>query len=103
MNIMKKNWGVSMMVVCLWAVPLFSSAQEDTERKYLALLVNEITAIEAVLHKAELNQNKDARVKFQYEWFRSDLLKMKAGILAHINAPRTLPRKVAPLQGEYRQ
>ena len=80
-----------------------NQAQNDTERQYLALLANEITALEAALHKAELHQNKDARVKFQYEWLRDDFAKMKAGILAHVNAPRTQPRKVVPLQGYYRQ
>ena len=80
-----------------------NQAQNDTERQYLALLANEITALEAALHKAELHQNKDARVKFQYEWLRDDFAKMKAGILAHVNAPRTQPRKVVPLQGDYRQ
>lgn len=80
-----------------------NQAQDDTERQYLALLANEITALEVVLHKAELHQNKDARVKFQYDWLRDDFAKMKAGVLAHVNAPRTQPRKVAPLQGDYRQ
>ena len=80
-----------------------NQAQDDTERQYLALLANEITALEEVLHKAELHQNKEARVKFQYDWLRDDFAKMKAGVLAHVNAPRTQPRKVAPLQGDYRQ
>ena len=83
--------------------PLLSMAQEDTERHYLALLENEITALEAILHKAELNRDKDARIKFQYEWLRADLGKMKTGIQTHINAPRVNPRKVTPLQGGYRQ
>lgn len=78
-------------------------AQEDLEREYLALLANEIDALEAIVHKAEQNQNKDARVKFQYDWLRSDLAQMKQGVIAHINAPRNQPRKVAPLKGEYRQ
>ncbi|MCU7801179.1 MAG: RAQPRD family integrative conjugative element protein [gamma proteobacterium symbiont of Lucinoma myriamae] len=99
----QKKWlsAAGVCFLCLWSV--LGQAQEDLERKYLALLVNEITAIEMVLHKAEENKNKDARVTFQYEWLRADLLKMKSGIQGHINAPRTMPRKVAPLQGDYRQ
>ena len=80
-----------------------NQAQDDTERRYLALLANEISALEAILHKAELHQNKEARVKFQYGWLRDDFTKMKSGILAHVNAPRAQPRKVEPLQGGYRQ
>ncbi len=94
----------SAMMAATFLTPLTSvMAQEDLEREYLALLANEIEALEAVLHKAEQNQNKDARVKFQYSWLRSDLAQMKQGVLAHINAPRNQPRKVAPLRGEYRQ
>ena len=83
--------------------PLLSLAQEDTERQYLALLANEITALEALLHKAELNRDKEARVKFQYDRLRADLSETRSAILRHVNAPRTTPRKVAPLQGDYRQ
>jgi len=98
----------TMLFYTLMAVTILMSvtpvmAQEDLEREYLALLANEIDALEAILHKAELNQDKDARVKFQYDWLRSDLTQMKQGVLAHINAPRNQPRKVAPLKGEYRQ
>lgn len=101
---MKRNFlltPIILGVLCL--TPVLSQAQDDIERQYLALLANEITALDAILHKAELNQNKDARVKFQYDWLRADLAKMKSGVLAHINAPRAHPRKVAPLQGDYRQ
>lgn len=92
-----------MILVVLLIMPWLGYAQDDIERQYLVLLVNEITALEAILHKAELNRDKDTRVKFQYGWLRTDLSKMKSGVLAHINAPRTHPRKVAPLQGDYRQ
>ncbi len=92
-----------LMLAALCLFPLLSHAQNDIEHQYLALLANEITALEAVLQKAEINRDKDARVKFQYDWLRDDLSKMKSGVLTHINAPRTNPRKVAPLQGDYRQ
>ncbi len=93
----------SVMLVTLFMSGQQAMAQEDLEHEYLALLANEIEALKAILHKAELNQDKDARVKFQYDWLRSDLAQMKQGVLAHINAPRNQPRKVAPLKGEYRQ
>lgn len=92
---------VILSIVCV--LPLYAQAQEDTERHYLALLASEISALETVLHKAELNQDKEARVKFQYERLRADLGETRAAILRHVNAPRTTPRKVAPLQGDYRQ
>ena len=92
---------ILMTALCLF--PLLSQAQEDTERQYLALLANEINSLEAILHKAELNRNKDARIKFQYDTLRADLSETRSAILRHVNAPRTMPRKVAPLQGDYRQ
>ena len=92
---------IVLMALCL--LPILGMAQQDTERQYLALLANEINALDALVHKAELNRDKDARVKFQYEQLRADLTETRAAILRHVNAPRTTPRKVAPLQGDYRQ
>jgi len=102
-RLLKRTLLKPFIISALCLIPLLSMAQEDTERHYLALLENEITALEAILHKAELNRDKDARIKFQYEWLRADLGKMKTGIQTHINAPRVNPRKVTPLQGGYRQ
>lgn len=102
-RLLKRTLLKSFILSVLCLTPLLSVAQEDTERHYLALLANEITALEAILHKAEINRDKDARIKFQYEWLRADLGKMKSGIQAHINAPRVNPRTVAPLQDGYRQ
>jgi len=75
----------------------------DMERKYLSMLINEIDGLEYLIKKAQLSFDKDERVKFQYQWLRRDLALMKVGINNHINAPRTAPRTVAPLSGDYRQ
>ena len=86
------------------SIPLdetFSDA--DMERKYLSMLVNEIDGLEYLIKKAQLAVDKNERVQFQYQWLRRDLEIMKVGIENHIRAPRTAPRKVDALVGDYRQ
>ena len=86
------------------SVPLDETfADADMERKYLSMLVNEIEGLEHIIKKAQLAVDKDERVKFQYQWLRRDLAVMKVGIENHIKSPRTAPRKVEALAGDYRE
>ena len=78
-------------------------ADADMERKYLSMLVNEIDGLEHLIKKSQLAVDKDERVQFQYQWLRRDLAIMKVGIENHIKAPRTTPRTVKALAGDYRK
>lgn len=78
-------------------------ADADGERETLARLVHEIEALAPLVAKAEAQAEPDARIRFRYEWLREDLERVRAGIQAHIDAPRAEPRKVEPLRGDYRR
>lgn len=78
-------------------------ADADGEREALARLAHEIEALAPLVAKAEAQAEPDARIRFRYEWLRQDLERVRAGIQAHIDAPRAEPRKVEPLRGDYRR
>jgi RAQPRD family integrative conjugative element protein len=87
-----------------YPVPLDETfADADMERQYLSMLVNEIEGLDHLIKKAKLAVDKDERVRFQYQWLERDLAVMKEGIENHINAPRTAPRTVEALSGDYRK
>ena len=78
-------------------------ADADAEREALARLVHELQALEPLIVEASEAADPDARVRFQYEWLRQDLKRIRYGIEAHIEAPRSEPRSFPPLRGDYRR
>ncbi|MCP4994741.1 MAG: conjugal transfer protein [Gammaproteobacteria bacterium] len=82
---------------------LFAYADADGEREVLARIVHEIEAIQPLINQAASQANPDARVRFQYDWLRQDLDRIKHGIQEHIDAPRSEPRTFPPLRGDYRR
>tara|TARA_R110002074_G_scaffold219749_1_gene390432 strand:+ start:16079 stop:16351 length:273 start_codon:yes stop_codon:yes gene_type:complete len=78
-------------------------ADVDDEHAMLARLLHEIELLEPLIVSSEAEADRDARVRFQYDWLRQDLERVRAGIQAHLDAPRNEPRPVPPLRGDYRQ
>ena len=92
--------------LCLFGIALFGSsalADLDSERGSLAKLVHEIDALAPLIHAAEVQADPDARIRFQYEWLRQDLARVRQGISEHLNAPQSEPRRFPPLRGDYRR
>ena len=86
------------------AVPVpFAVADADGERAALARIDHELQAIEPLITEASSQANPDARIRFQYDWLRHDLDRIRHGIDQHINAPRSEPRTFPPLRGDYRR
>ncbi|MEW8523835.1 MAG: RAQPRD family integrative conjugative element protein [Candidatus Thiodiazotropha endolucinida] len=81
----------------------FASADADGERAALARIVHELQAIEPLIIKAASQANLDARIRFQYDWLRQDLDRIRLGIQSHIDTPRSEPRTFLPLRGDYRR
>ena len=81
----------------------FAVADADGERESLARISHELKAIEPLITEAASQPNPDARIRFQYDWLRQDLIKIQQGIQAHIDAPRSEPRTFPPLRGDYRR
>ena len=77
-------------------------AVADGERAVLARIIHELQVIEPLIKEAASQANPDARIRFQYDWLRQDLDRIRLGIQAHIDTPRTEPRTFPPLRGDYR-
>ena len=94
---------VAALMVVLFIACGGAFANADAERETLARLIHEIHAFAALIATAESQASPDARIRFRYDWLRQDLERVRAGIQAHIDAPRSEPRTVPPLRGDYRQ
>lgn len=81
----------------------FASADTNGERGALARIIHELQAINPLIAEAASQANPDARVRFQYDWLRQDLDRIRFGIQEHIDAPRSEPRTFPPLRGDYRR
>ena len=73
------------------------------EQAALAQLDQELYALGPLIEMAEAQSDPDARIRFQYDWLRQDLDRIRLGIIEHLSAPRNQPRKIEPLRGDYRQ
>jgi RAQPRD family integrative conjugative element protein len=67
----------------------FAVADADGERVALARITHELQAIEPLIAEAASQANPDARIRFQYDWLRQDLDRIRRGIQTHIDAPRS--------------
>ena len=73
------------------------------ERAVLARINHELQAIDSLITEGASQANPDARIRFQYDWLRQDLDRIRRGIDEHIHAPRSEPRTFPPLRGDYRR
>jgi len=86
------------------AVPVqFAIADDDGEHAALARITHELKTIDPLIAEADSQANPDARIRFQYDWLRQDLERVRMGIQEHIDAPRAEPRSFPPLRGDYRR
>ena len=86
------------------ALPVhFAIADANGEQAALARITHELQVIEPLITEAASQSNPDARIRFQYDWLRQDLNRIRQGIQAHIDAPRSEPRTFPPLRGDYRR
>lgn len=78
-------------------------ADADGERAALVRITHELQTIESLITEAASQANLDARIRFQYDWLRQDLDRIRLGIQAHIDTPRSEPRAFPPLRGDYQR
>ena len=78
-------------------------ADADGERETLARIIHELEVLAPLIGEAVSQANPDARIRFNYEWLRQDLVKIQQGLQEHIDAPRSEPRTFPPLRGDYRR
>lgn len=92
-----------ILAIVFSLTPLHLAADSDGERAALTRLIHELEALAPLIDEASAQAELDTRIRFQYDWLRQDLMKIRTGIAEHINAPRAEPRKVPPLKGDYRR
>jgi len=111
MRLMRNTGRTSMRITQLLVLALigtalpiqFAFADADGERAALARIIHELQAIQPLITVASSQANPDARIRFQYEWLRQDLHRIRIGIQEHIDTPRSEPRTFPPLRGDYRR
>ena len=93
---------ILLHVFLLGLTSSLAHADADAERESLARVIHELEALQPLLLEAEIAADPDARIQFRYDWLREDLERIRQGIQEHIDAPRSEPRLIAPLRGDYR-
>jgi RAQPRD family integrative conjugative element protein len=83
----------------LSAAPVY--ADTDLENAALARIVNVLNSVSPLIDEAERQQDKTARVQFQYQALRADINKIKTGIEQKLQTTSIEPRVVLPIQGDY--
>ena len=81
--------------------PARVSADQETEKSELARLIHELEHLERLIRQAEASAESTGRVHFQYDWLRTDLARVKAGIREYLETVPLVPRTVTPLAGDY--
>ncbi len=92
-----------LIIISLWLLSQPAMADRDAERHALAQLIHELDALQPVIEHAEHNADKDARIRFHYDWLHADVERIRSGIQNYLIQPRQQPRIISPLKGDYRQ
>ena len=76
-----------------------------TEREELILSLNQLTQIEASLHRAQQSAKTgiNERYYFNYPRIHSDITTLRSGIEHYLTPARAQPRDTATLIGQYRK
>ena len=98
----RQFWPSTVLILGLSVVPVVF-AEADAEREALAQIIHELNALKPLINRAEVNADRDSRIRFRHDWLRQDLTQIKDGIQGHIDSPRTQPRSFPPLRGDYRR
>jgi RAQPRD family integrative conjugative element protein len=97
---MKSN---GLVLSFLMSMSVGAVADQEREHEALAKLAHEIEALQPVIDSAQAQADYPARIHFQYAWLKQDLAKVREGILEHVHAPLSEPRRIPPLSGDYRR
>ncbi len=92
-----------VIIASFWLLSQPAMADRDVERHALAQLIHELDALQPVIEHAQHNADQDARIRFHYDWLRTDVERIRSGIQNHLVQPRQQPRTISPLKGDYQQ
>lgn len=74
----------------------------SSEKQTLVRLLRQLHELDNLISEADKNANPDARIKFDYNRLRYDLLVITNGISAHVDRPDYTPRTLEQIPGDYR-
>jgi RAQPRD family integrative conjugative element protein len=75
----RQFWASTFLILGLCVAPA-AFADADAEREALAKIIHELNAHETLINRAEVNADRDSRIRFRYDWLRQDLKQIKDGI-----------------------
>lgn len=75
----------------------------SSEKQTLVRLLRQLHELDNLISEAEKIANPDARIKFDYNRLRYDLLLIVNGISAHVDRPDYTPRTLEQIPGDYRE
>lgn len=97
---------VLLVTIALTAALLSSAiihADAHSEREMLNRLAQQIQALDELIDRAEAESEPDARVQFQYQWLRQDLVRVRKGIEDYVRGAHHDRRTYPPIEGEYQR
>ena len=92
---------IALIAFATLVPPAISLADAETERTELARLIHELEQLERLIEQAEAAADSAQRIHFQYDWLRTDLARVRAGIRDYLESVPLTPRTVTPLAGDY--
>ncbi|EAY1186578.1 conjugal transfer protein [Salmonella enterica subsp. diarizonae] len=98
-----KNTLLSFLILLFGGSSAFAAPL--TEREELTLSLNQLTQIEASLHRAQQSARTSTsdRYYFDYPRIHSDITTLRSGIENYLTPARAQPRDTAMLVGQYRE
>lgn len=101
---MKSHYKFLILAIALCpATSIFAAPL--TEREELTLSLDQLTQIEASLHRAQQSARTgiNERYYFDYPRIHGDITTLRSGIEHYLTPARTQPRDTATLVGQYRE
>ena len=101
---MKALYSLLSIIVLLFGITT-AFAASLTEREELTLSLNQLTQIEASLHRAQQSARTgiNERYYFDYPRIHGDITTLRSGIEHYLTPARVQPRDTATLAGQYRE
>ena len=97
----KKMVSMLTLVCSTSMLAMASYADQESEKRYLIAIVNELNNLQALAVKAEAMRSEEDRLVFDYASLERDLVLMRAAIQQHIENPSRQPRRIGALAENY--
>jgi RAQPRD family integrative conjugative element protein len=76
-------------------------ADTELENAALARVITVLNSLTPLINEAERQQDKNARIQFQYKQLRNDINQIKSGIAEKLQTQTIEPRTIKSIDGDY--